>query len=353
MAELQGDNTDPVQPRRRPWQFSLQALFVLTTASAVIFSAFSAWPSLYLILVPFISVALPAALTVGLIYGRGYARTFCIGALVPSSLAGVLMFVYMNALCGAPLEILEVLNGGTELSSAAMWLACYAGIPCGASLVIGLVAVGVHWIAAIVQRRLSRYASTQAALRAVGSLPRPLRRGLGISLVAVAVWTPVTLLLTFGLGRTATAAIALVLACLPVVLLTALVCGRGRLRTFCVGALFPAAANLLAAAGLAITAMESRISADGPGHACLLAAALLGIPCGMSLAAGWLALGVRRLVERPSEQPERPSGKTSRPPGHQQSPPAESAVPHGTAAPAASLSTRRPTLPRTIAASRT
>jgi len=328
MAELQGDNTDPVQPQRRPWQFSLRALFVLTTASAVILSASSMWPYLCLILcVPFSCVALPAALTSGLIYGRGYVRTFCIAALLPSILSGFLICVYMIPISAVTLQIVQNYNEEIELSGAATYLACYAGIPCGASLAIGLVAVGVRWIAELVHRRLSRYATTQTALRAVRRLPRTLRRGLGISLVAAAVWIPVALLPTFGLGRAAAAVVALVLACLPVVLLTALVCGCGRLRTFCVGALFPAPVTLMFAATLAIMAIQDGISADNPGHACLLAAALLGIPCGMSLAAGWLALGVRRLVERPSEQPERPSGDASMPPGYRQSPSADRTVP--------------------------
>jgi hypothetical protein len=91
------------RPRRRSsFQYSLRSMLILTTVAAVGLSLFTAAPTwlIYLVLMLF-AVAAPMVLTVVVIYGRGYARTFCIGALFPvgvllSNLSRGLAFVGMG-----------------------------------------------------------------------------------------------------------------------------------------------------------------------------------------------------------------------------------------------------------------
>ena len=67
-------------------QFSLSTLFGLTAAVAITCSLFFSMPAVAAMpLMVLISVGLPAALTMVLIYRRGYQRAFCIGALFPAA----------------------------------------------------------------------------------------------------------------------------------------------------------------------------------------------------------------------------------------------------------------------------
>ena len=79
--------TDPERPDSRPrrFQYSLRTLFVLTTGLAMLCSILFSLPTwLAELAVVFLVISTAAALTVTLIYGRGYVRTFCIGALFPA-----------------------------------------------------------------------------------------------------------------------------------------------------------------------------------------------------------------------------------------------------------------------------
>ena len=74
-------------PRLRRLQYSLRTLFGLTTAVAIacaVFFALPAWVSV--VVAECVIISVPAVLTVMLIYGRGYTRTFCIGALFPAGI---------------------------------------------------------------------------------------------------------------------------------------------------------------------------------------------------------------------------------------------------------------------------
>ena len=70
----------------RPFQFTLRTTFIVMTAAALTMSATMAAPAFLagLCLVAWF-VILPVILTVVVIYGRGYQRTFCIGALFPAT----------------------------------------------------------------------------------------------------------------------------------------------------------------------------------------------------------------------------------------------------------------------------
>ena len=73
--------------RRRPFHYSLRSMFVVTTAAAVAISLLVAAPGWLMMLVfMFLGVAIPVAVTIGAIYGRGAIGTFCMGAWLPASL---------------------------------------------------------------------------------------------------------------------------------------------------------------------------------------------------------------------------------------------------------------------------
>ncbi len=84
---------DGSEARPEPsFQFSLKTMFLATTGVAVGMSLLFAAPRIVnLIAATCFFLLLPAVLTVVLVYGRGYQRTFCIGALFPAGLG-----------CGSP-----------------------------------------------------------------------------------------------------------------------------------------------------------------------------------------------------------------------------------------------------------
>ncbi len=78
-----------------PFQFSLAGILIICTILAVCLSAVTSGPPWVVSLTMFLlSLAVPMSLTVTLVYGRGYLRTFCIGALFPCGvmLMGTLSF---------------------------------------------------------------------------------------------------------------------------------------------------------------------------------------------------------------------------------------------------------------------
>jgi hypothetical protein len=84
MAEVLAESRPPKAPR--PFlQFGLGTIFWITSATAVACTIVFRIPSEFAVpLILFTSVALPAVLTTLIVYGRGYQRTFCIGAMFPA-----------------------------------------------------------------------------------------------------------------------------------------------------------------------------------------------------------------------------------------------------------------------------
>jgi hypothetical protein len=82
--------TEPEVHRPRI-QYRLRTLFGLTAGVAIVCSVVFAlpnWAAVPILLAAFITF--PAVLTTGLVYGRGYQRTFCLGALFPVGMAFLL-----------------------------------------------------------------------------------------------------------------------------------------------------------------------------------------------------------------------------------------------------------------------
>ena len=95
---MSAETNKPAVPEAPPrfLQFSLGTMFVVTTAVAIVCSLLFSMPTVagFPLLLVF-SVALPAALTTVIIYGRGYQRTFCIGALFPAGMF-LVMFPFIE-----------------------------------------------------------------------------------------------------------------------------------------------------------------------------------------------------------------------------------------------------------------
>jgi len=78
---------DAPGPRAEPVQFTLAALMLLTLVVAVALALLVGVPSVVAVpIMLFLAAAVPAVLTAGVVYGRGYLRAFCIGALFPTGL---------------------------------------------------------------------------------------------------------------------------------------------------------------------------------------------------------------------------------------------------------------------------
>jgi len=138
----------PPGPRRGRFQFSLRTLFILTTAVAgACAMLFAAPPRVVAMTSAFLEVAFAAALTVAVVYGRGYARTFAIGGLFPASL--------------------QMLSGSAILSGASTYdwiflkavdpdeasrLAHSTAVAFGMIVAVGLTAMGVRWMCEARQR---------------------------------------------------------------------------------------------------------------------------------------------------------------------------------------------------------
>jgi hypothetical protein len=126
--------------RRRGWQFSLRALFGVTTLVAVICALYLACPprigavaDLCLI------VSTPVVLTAVAICRRGYARTFSIGALFGAAafLFPQLTFYGLEMVGEGVEEIIDVDEGGNV--TAPLFIGLYYGAVFGTGLLAVLV----------------------------------------------------------------------------------------------------------------------------------------------------------------------------------------------------------------------
>ncbi|MEE8451211.1 MAG: hypothetical protein V3R99_04820 [Thermoguttaceae bacterium] len=125
------------------FQFTLRSIFALTTLTAIFFSAYFAgpeWSKLGCLL--FAMALLPVSLTVALIYGRGYLRTFCIGGLIPCS---------MTVIFGSYLLLGEFIGGldnpfsTWSIYKEANWiLLSFVAVPFVVSLATGVLAMAVR-----------------------------------------------------------------------------------------------------------------------------------------------------------------------------------------------------------------
>ena len=137
--------TDPRRPRKP--QFGMRTLLGLFVVAALLGSIFTMPEWLGGIVAFFLMLALPVILITTLIYGGGYLRTFCIGALVPTApqvlalpfLATIWMFggpPQVRGL-GRLFEFFDEYGANVRVVFAALALV---------SLVTGVLAITVRWL---------------------------------------------------------------------------------------------------------------------------------------------------------------------------------------------------------------
>ena len=139
------------------FQFTLTSLLLFTLAVASALTLLVVVPVVIAVpVIIFLSMAVPAVLTVGLVYGESSVRTFCIGALFPT---GVLLYATGWILGLSTLEPPST----SDLESFSQWVEffeeiaapyrVYAGSSWVSSIVIGLICVGARrWISHAVRR---------------------------------------------------------------------------------------------------------------------------------------------------------------------------------------------------------
>ena len=142
----QCENASDATPRRGgAFQYSLRTLFVLTTALAVLCSLLFASPGwVRFFSGQFAFAILPAVLVVMLVYGRGYTRTFALGALFPAAacfLASGVMHLYIS------IEVIDYrFPDFDDLDEVGIAFGVFVLTVGAASLISGLIAVGVRWL---------------------------------------------------------------------------------------------------------------------------------------------------------------------------------------------------------------
>jgi len=139
-------NPSPGPPQR--FQFSILQLIVLTAVVAVFCAATISVPVwLSVILSGCVAVLLPMLVTVGVVYGQGDLRTFCIGALFPSGLAGWRAFGYSDVMI---YRYLGFSSGGSP--NAHLWIWAGLLVVAIASALFGLIAI---WLRRAIEKRQS------------------------------------------------------------------------------------------------------------------------------------------------------------------------------------------------------
>jgi len=129
VIEKTEDNRSDSRPRR--FQYSVRALFGLTTAVAIACAIFFALPTWVGGLTTVcVIISMPGVLTIIVIYGRGNTRAFGIGALFPASIL-LLPFemYYVFEILGPPLE--DVLDGVEPRIVFLMFLNIYFAVVLG------------------------------------------------------------------------------------------------------------------------------------------------------------------------------------------------------------------------------
>jgi hypothetical protein len=131
----------------RPWQFSLGSLLAIVTAAAVASSLLITMPSVYSTpALVFITIVLPAVLTTVAVYGRGYKRTFCLGALFPAGtmLVCTASMVFVHVVSAYQNDIKDVTK---FMDKVGPYYRPFVGFTWGACLIVGVLCMIVRRLA--------------------------------------------------------------------------------------------------------------------------------------------------------------------------------------------------------------
>jgi hypothetical protein len=131
-------------------QFSLRSLFVLMAVVALLCGLLVAGsPAVRWCTGLALLLLLPLVWTVMLIYGRGYQRTFAIGAMFPGGIVLVYVsitfyYVALGMLYNVPATTWHDLRD--FVGQSATTLAGIAGVELVLSILFGIVATGLRWM---------------------------------------------------------------------------------------------------------------------------------------------------------------------------------------------------------------
>jgi hypothetical protein len=167
--------TSKTQAGGAPLQYSLRTMFVVMTVLAVALSGIYAGPSWVSMLTGLaLSLLAPMVLTIGIIYGRGYGRTFCIGGLFPAGL--IFIALIPESINFVPRVIGWERYYRTYPSSDEIlaWRVALSIFVAAMMIVVsGLVAVGVRWMVEAPQRRREREAFSREQTSRTSGLTAP------------------------------------------------------------------------------------------------------------------------------------------------------------------------------------
>ena len=130
--------------RPRRFQFGLRGLFVVTTVLAIFCGIVFRLPEQLAVAVSLcLLVSVPVVLTVVLIHGRGYARTFSLGAMFP---AGLMFLSLLLSEYGFDVLVWEAVDDYLSWHDHRLLLCVFLGAYSVLVVGHGLLAVAVHWL---------------------------------------------------------------------------------------------------------------------------------------------------------------------------------------------------------------
>jgi hypothetical protein len=326
----QPDAQPTIEPPARPARFVLRRLVAVVVTGALFVAGVLApidWIRSLTAL--FLFVAAPGALAATIIYGRGYVRAFAIGG----------MFHYWVFWIGYAADIWGKLPGISLPDDDQLKSAMLTGAGTAFVLVGGLVAMGVRWLVAGADRRAvgcvkrttaqpsggafhSPYADGHAIGRIDGPAdgPVPEHHPFQFTLRTMFIVTTLVAVACSGLfapvWHVVVATIVSLIVLICVALTIAIVHARGYLRTFCVGAIFPAAmvlavmflACILNSTVILGLLMPSTTNVDVTFDATdssVREGTAIGVAyyLGFCFAGGLVAIGTRWMIESPRRPP--------------------------------------------------
>ncbi len=265
----------------------LLGLFVVLAVLYALFFSPPDWLSGFALLFT-LSVA-PVALAVCIVYGRGFFRTFAIGAVFPASLWFLVAqaIVAGVAACNVDIDEMSIVARLMLLLGVAPALLVYS--------IYGAAAVVVRLFIERMQRRIEEREDSDVA----ATVKRPGCRQFTLrGLLAMMTLAGVLCGLLIGAPlpiRLITATFLFVLA--PMVLTVCVIYGRGYFRTFAIGALFPASLSIISAYVLVAYAAEFSANDESTLAKLFVLISVAGAFL-VFLAYGAIAMGVRWFVER-------------------------------------------------------
>lgn len=145
----------PSKVGRAPFQYSLRTMFIVMTVLAVALSGiFAGPPWLSMLTGLFLGVAAAMVLTIALIYGRGYVRTFSIGALFPAGLTLIGLLPVLTQ------PLYYIWDSPDRPDRDAPFYVGISVLLAGVMIVaMGLIAMGMRWMIEAPQRQQEREAS--------------------------------------------------------------------------------------------------------------------------------------------------------------------------------------------------